>query len=844
MKLNKSIFLLSFFLLVSLIFPGCNDFLDFTFRKTVDPDIGSITVSGIKKEIVIRRDELGIPVVEAKNFHDLVFATGYVMASDRLAQMTAFSLLGQGRLSEMVGKIALDIDVYVRMLGVANAAQEEFANLDDEVKEALLSFSAGVNSYINSHKNRLPLDFKLSGYFPEPWEPIDSLYISHVFNLGLSFNLHEEICFLNIAKTISPLKAAWLVPVYPDEPLSFDKARVLSKIDLSGLGKTTERLAELHQQFSHVMMPLGTAASNNWGIARKNTLKNASIIANDTHLPLEQPSLWMMIHLKAPELDAAGIAIAGVPGIVAGYNGHIAWGETMVMGDNQDVFLERLKEIKGKTHYLYKGDWHPVEERLETFSIKGEKDQERTIYSTIHGPLINSALKNKPKHLTLPPEIESPYGLALQSVVSHPGQSFNGMHRLMRAKNMKSAKKAIRDVRSMALNFIYSDKNRIAWQVSGRYPVRKSGRGHLPSPGWTGEYDWTGFVNIKKHPYVINPKSGYLYSANHRTVSPRKKPLLSSSWYSPERSERIKEMLKNSGKHTWKDSVKMHNDRYDPFVLKMQKTLFAPPLLMDINTAINSWDDEVKIARAKEAIDSLNSFDGKMMPDSKDAAIYGIFREIFIYNTFFDELGPVDTSAWQNFITMIQAIYPADQDHLLGRENSPFWDDLTTTAIENKAEVLAESFSETIYRAIELFGRHRSNWQWGDLLNYKWKTQTTQMKDFLPTMQKGAVSILGQYTDRGPYAAGGNYNTLNVAGFYKGQNFNVWLVPAMRMIVDFGLEEPMFLVNSSGQSGNPVSSHYDDGIPVWLNGETRSMPFKDENIKKQYDRLFVMKPKI
>ncbi len=751
----KLLFKIMVLAVLGLILSGCSDFMDFTLRKTVDPDIGSISITGIDEEVIIRRDALGIPVIEAKNFQDLAFATGYVMASDRLAQMISFALLGQGRLSEMAGETALDMDVFVRTLGVADAAKHEYANLNPDIQKSLQAFSAGVNAYIRTHEDRLPLDFKLTGYLPEPWEPVNSLYIVNVYNLGLSFNLTEEINFLNIAKQIGPVKTAWLVPIYPDEPLSFEKAGILETIDWDSLDDAASLLASVHDKFSRIMIPLGTPASNNWGIAPAMTLRQKSIIANDTHLPLEQPSLWMLLHMKSPGFDAGRISIAGAPGIVAGFNGHIAWGETMVMGDNQDIFIEKLKKIDGRVHYLYQGSWYPVTERTETFKVKGGDDVVRTVSSTRHGPLLNTALKNELKNVALPAKIEMGYCLALQSVATCPGQLFDGMFQLMRATDMDTAHQALLLIRGMALNFIYGDADRIAWQVTGRYPLRKSGRGHLPSPGWTGEFDWAGYVDPDDHPYAMDPAQGYLLTANHRTMTPDQDLTLSSSWYSPERAERIEEMIRDSKKHTWEDSAAMHRDRVDPFFEKFKHAVFQPDFLAEVRQIIDSWKNSHKIARAREALAILSAFDGNMLPGSQGAAVYSIFRHEFIHNVFKDELGGENSDAWKNFISIIQAIYPTDQDHLTGRADSPFWDNVETGKMETKAEIIAETMADAILTAGGLMGRHRDRWFWDRLLTYSWQTQTSRMKEFLPAFDRFAVGLLAGYTDRGPYPAGG-----------------------------------------------------------------------------------------
>jgi len=766
---------LIFVIAISLLISGCSSIFDFSLRNTVDPDEGAIKLSGLHHDVIVRRDKLGIPVVFAENFQDLAFATGYVMASNRLAQMVSFSLLGQGRLAEMAGTLALDMDIYVRTLGVPDAARQIYAHLSSEIKDGLVAFSDGVNAYLMKHQDQLPLDFILTGYTPEPWKPEDSIYISTVFNMGLSFNVSEEIAFLNIAKALGPKKAAWLVPIYPDEPLSFEKADVLSEIDFGKLSKITDRLVIMHEKFTDVAMPLGIAASNNWGVSPKNTLQGASIIANDTHLPLEHPSLWMLIHMKCPDYDVAGIAIAGVPGVVAGYNGHIAWGETMVMGDNQDVFIEKIKEINGSLYYLYKDEWLLLQKRKETFKVKGRDNEVRNIFFTHHGPLLNSALTSEPIHLALPPKVKMGYGLALQSVIPEVDGSFEAMFNLTRAKDMASANQSIRNVRSMALNFIYGDKDHIAWQVTGRYPNRKSGRGHLPSPGWTGVFEWDGYAEVDEHPYEFEPESGFLATANNRTILPGQGLILSSSWYAPERTERIRGVLMQDAKHTWKESLNLQNDRADLFVNKLKQVLFDSSLWSEIKREIDSWQDENKIARANEAISILNSFDGHMAPRSTGAAVFGIFRHIFIQHVFYDELGPEDSPAWKSFMSVIQAIYSADQDHILGRRNSPFWDNINTQKTETKADIIADVLADTIVYAEDYFGEDRQKWEWGRLLTYTWKTQATQMRPFMAWWERLGVDIIGGYTDRGPFPAGGSYNTTNVGGFYKGKDFNVWL---------------------------------------------------------------------
>ena len=827
-------------LMLVLLMPGCG-LLNRSMQKTVDPDAGSIRLEGLTSDVAVRRDKLGIPVVEAKNLHDLAFGTGYVMASDRLAQMVSYSLLGQGRLSEMVGPIGLDIDIYMRTLSLPQAAQIQYAALPPEDVRMLSAFSDGVNAYMDTHSDRLPLDFKLTGYVPEKWKPIDSFYIFSVLNLGLSFNIREEVAFLNLARVLGPMKAAWLFPVYPDEPLPFDKAEVMAGFNLSRLTPSLEMAAAIDEKLTRLFSPLGIAASNNWGISPQKTAGKATIIGNDTHLPLEMPPIWMLLQLRMPGYQAAGIAMPGLPGIVAGYNGHIAWGMTMVMGDSQDIFLEQIKDIDGRPHYLYQGKWLPAKQRREVFNIKGESPQVRTLIATRHGVLLNTALAARPTNIALPEKIDSPYGLAIKTTYLQQNDTVEGMYKLNFAKTMADARAAIRMVRFMDLNFIYGDKKHTAWQVSGTYPIRKKGRGHLPSPGWTGDYDWVGYLPVDEYPYVMDPPSGYLCTANNRTIPAGDKRILGSSWYSPERVERIRQLLEKTDAHTFQDSVAMQNDRLDLLLPKFKTVLFDSPLAPKIRRAIAAWPDSRKRTNADMALTQLASFNGDMQAESSGAAVWGIFQNVFIHDLFGDELGPVDSAAWRNFMVLNSGIYGADEDHLLGRENSPFWDNIHTKARETKADILAQSLADTIAYAKKHLGRNPAKWEWGKLHTYEWRTATTQMQPYLPFFKRFGAWLISFYTDRGPYPAGGDFNTINVAGYHKGQDFNVWLIPAMRLVVDFSRSEPVFLVNSGGQSGNPASVHYDDGIAIWLAGGNRQMSFEAADIATQYKNIFLLK---
>ena len=849
--MNKKHVLLSAAILTSsLMLAGCSTLFHWVAQKNLDEPVGEIYLDGPSADIIIRRDDYGIPFVEASNLSDLTFGVGYASAEDRLAQMVSMSLLAQGRLAEMAGPVALDMDIYMRTLGIPQLIEERFEQLSPELREYLEGYAAGVNAYIATHQKRLPLEMKLTGYTPEPWHAKNTIGLFAILNLGVGFNLHEELTFLMLAEKLGTEKAAYLAPIYPDEPIDFDEAQKLADVPLAlaELQPVMEQFAAVSQRFKH-LTGQGLAASNNWAVHPNNTKAGASLVANDTHLLLSQPSTWMLMGVKSPEYSGVGIGLPGIPALVAGYNGHIAWGETMVMADSQDVFLEQLRVNEaGVTEYLYQEQWYPVSERQEVFKIQGEKDLSVTIQSTRHGPLLNRALSVPSKHGIIPNQIQSNYGLALSTTAQFPDNTVDAFFQLGQAKSLAEAEQRMNAIRFIHLNMVVADKDNILWQVTGNYPNRKQGTGHFPSPGWSGEYDWQGYVGGADLPRLFNPEQGFVSTANDRTVEPGFRPVLTSSWYYPERGERAKHMLQAHKQHDANSMIAMQADRYDGLVPKVQQLWQRTEWQTMITQAIAKLP-EAQRGLAEKAYQTLLQFDGHMAEDSSSAAVWGAFEHLLTRAIFLDELGPEEEPLWALFTDMNMRAYSGYQDHLLGRTTpeggwAPFWDNIHTAQTETPGDIIAQALSEVWPYLANQLGKDETQWQWGQLANYHWQSDSTHLLKHLSGVQKFAVQRLAKYTDRGPFPAGGNRNTLNVAGFDLGSNYNVWNIPAMRMVTDFSLEEPLHLVIAGGQSANPASPHYDDGIELWLSRTNRVLAFNHAaNIEQQYHQVKVIKPK-
>ncbi len=809
-------------------------FVDYRLARSVDPVQGEVKLAGLGQPASIRRDRLGIPLIEARSMEDLALAVGYAMASDRLWQMTVMKMAARGRMAEILGQEALATDVLMRTVGIERFAERSYRELSPEEKRYLGRFADGVNAYLESHAH-LPFELELLRYRPEPWQPVDCLCVYGLLNYTLSANLPEELSFLLFAQKLGTKRAAYLFPSHPDEPLPFVEAAKLDGVELGGGGGdpraallATERLRGLIGTFG--------PASNNWAFSGSRTRSGKSIVANDTHLYLTFPSAWMIMHLKAPGYEAAGVMLPGVPVITLGFNGRLAWGATMVTADSQDVFVEKLQRRGDRVCFRYREQCRPLQERQERFSVRGGSEVVKTVRSTAHGPLLEQALggfEAMPRVPAIPLRPTGQHGLALRWSMADGERGLRGFLAMGRARDMEQARQALALIDSIYLNILYGDAQSIGWQVTGRIPLRKRGTGHLPSPGWDGAYDWQGYLPFAQKPHVIDPADGFLATANNRTTDASSAHYLSHSWVGPERIERIRQLAEGKRELTVDEVRRMFADTFSLMALGTQRLLFESGLAAEVERIIESWKEGAKARRVRSALRFLHPerFDCDMDAGAAGAALMGAFHHAFTRRVFLDELGPDDGVEWQAFTAMVMDSYAAPEDHLLVREQSPFFDDVTTAEKEGKAEMVALALADAWELCRRRLGSDPREWKWGRLHAYRWTHPFTEM----------FPRLLG-FLSRGPEPAGGDLHTVNVAGYHWGRDFDALFVPAMRMVVDFGLPEPAFLITHGGQSGNPASAHYDDMIEPWIAVRNHPLPFRPENLSKQYDRELRLRP--
>ncbi|WDR36638.1 penicillin acylase family protein [Pseudomonas serboccidentalis] len=774
-------------------------------QDTLPPTSGVQPLKGLAQNVSVRRNAMGMPLIESNSFHDALFTLGYVHASDRINQMVTLRLLAQGRLAEMSGASMLDADRYMRAVNLKKSADELYKASSPRLKRFFEVYARGVNAYLFRYADKLPGDLASSGYKPQYWKPEDSALMFALLNFSQSANLPEEISSLVLAQTVTTDKLAWLTPSAPDENLPLAEADKLQGLKLNGQIPGLSELSNARQQLAAVNL-LGTSTSNNWAIAPQRSRSGKSILASDSHGPLAAPSLWTFVQIRAPKYQAAGVTVAGLPMVLGGFNGKVAWSATSVLGDNQDLFLEKIRRQGSSLTYEVNGKWQPLGVRNETYFVKGQRPIREAVYETRHGALLNSAQAAAQGN---------GFGLALQTPSFTDDKSLDAFFDLTRAQNVERASDASREIRAIALNMVFADASNIGWQVTGRFPNRREGEGLLPSPGWEGRYDWDGYADPMLHPYDQDPTQGWLGTANQRVIPHGYGMQLSNSWAAPERGERLAE-LAGSGKQDGRSVIAMQYDQTTTFAAKLKKMFEAPGMKQPLKQAIDALP-EADRSKAREAFTRLMAFDGKLSATSADAAIYELFLQESMKQIFLDELGPESSPAWKAFIANGDLSYAAQADHLLGREDSPFWDDIRTPQKEDKAVILARSLAAAISAGDSQLGGDHKAWQWGRLHSYTWKNANGQ-------------------TVHGPLTAGGDHTTLNTAAFAWGQDFNTTRAPSMRFIVDFSQTEPLMGQNGTGQSGNPASPNYLNGIDAWLKGQYIGLPMQPQNFDRVYGK--------
>lgn len=774
-------------------------------RRALPQTSGTLQVAGLAAPVQIVRDRDGVPHIRAQNEADALFGLGYAHAQDRLWQMEFQRRVGNGRLSELFGEGTLETDKFLRTLGVARAARSALENLAPDARASLEAYAAGVNSFIDSHAGRLPLEFSILGVTPEPWRPEDSLVWAKMMAWDLGGNWSGELMRVKFEAALGPEAAAELMPVYtPDGPLILpdggDSLALAAPTAAPAAsptpaakalpGATLDGLLSIGRFMEHELGIGGKLiGSNNWVVAGSRTASGMPLLADDPHLGARIPSIWYLAHISGGSIDAVGATLPGLPGVVIGHNGRIAWGVTNTGPDVQDLFIER---VNARNEVEYRGQWEPLTIIPETILVKGaDEPVELFVRVSRHGPLISDVTEGTGQPLAFRWTALDPVDGTLEA--------FLGINR---ARNWEEFTEALRGYHAPMQNFVYADvEGNIGYYAPGALPIRPQSDGTQPVEGWSGANDWAGYVPFDQLPHDFNPERGYVVTANNR-VAPDSYPyLISTDWAPPYRAARITELIEAGQDFTVDDMAAIQAD-----VVSLQARQVLPYL-----TALTPTGD---LERA--AVDLLKNWDGTMAGDSAAAAVYAAAYHALPEQLFADELRDLyeeeylGESGWHSMLIA---------DILAGRSSVPWCDNVNTAAAESCADTLAQALSAGLETMAEAQGT-------SDLRQWRWDRVHLAV---FPHDPFDNVDVLRPLFSRSIPNGGDNF-TVNVGPIRRSDLYKQYNVPSYRQIIDLSALENSRFMHTTGQSGQLLSSGYADLIEHWQRVEYMPMRYGREAV--------------
>ena len=745
---------------------------------------GTVALPGLDAEVEVVRDANAVPHIFAASMRDAYRALGYVHAQDRLLQMEFNRRLGAGRLAEMTGEIALPADRLMRTLGLYRLAAAQYATLDDPTREAVDAYVAGVNAYLTSDERRLPPELRLLVGEPEPWRPADSLVWGKLMALQLSDNWRTEMLRLRLARTLS---ADQLADLWPDIP----NGHAATLPDLAGLidADVIDRLVAILDD----VLPVASA-SNEWVVSGAGTTSGAPLLANDPHLGFGAPGLWYLARIVTPERTLVGATVAGVPFHILGHNGAIAWGFTSTHSDTQDVFMERL-DADAPGRYVTPQGAAEFGVRQETIRVRfRDTDETLTVRTTRHGPVVSdldpgSADLSEGHVLTL----AFP---ALQA----DDRTANALYGLNHAEDWQTFLAAMEDFHAPQQNVVYADRaGTIGFVAPGRVPVRARGDGAQPVPGWTGEFDWTGYVPFVELPQARDPQRGRIVNANNKLVDGDYPHRLAGDWPPPFRADRINQLLDAQNPHTVDAATEVQLDVYSPAA-----AMILPRLLDAIADTAGGRDRRV--------VTMLCDWDYRMERGRVPPLIYMAWMRALERRILADELGD-QFGAYASLRPLVLA-------RILD-ERRLWCDDTATAQRESCADQIAAAFADALDTLSFRLGDRIDDWRWGDLHRAQFRHIVFGR---LPVL--GTLYNIVQTTDGGPH-------TLNrgVASLRGGPGlFEHIHGPGYRAVYDLSDLDNSRLIIATGQSDRPFSRFYDDMTPLWASGSYLSLGGSRESV--------------
>jgi penicillin amidase len=761
------------------------------------PTSGTLAVPGLAATVRVVRDRWGIPHIYASTQEDLFLAQGFVQAQDRLFQIDLWRRSTQGRLAEILGPDFIARDRMTRLLAYRGDMEVEWASYAPDARGIAEQFVRGVNAWVDIARRDPPEEFRVAGYLPERWEPADLLSRAEAF--VMSQNALAEVFNARMITAVGADEARRLLR--PDPPVAL---RAPNGVDLAIIN---DQLAEGLRRIASPPVfgppapgvragkgfagPAAEIGSNNWVVSGARSATRRPLLANDPHRALDHPSLRYLVHLKAPGWNVIGAVVPWFPGVAIGHNERIAWGLTIFANDVQDLFVERMNPANPR-QYEWQGRWLDVEVRTDSILVKGRAAPVAVehVY-TRHGPIVGV---DRERHVSV----------ALRWTGAEPGTAgYLGALSLDRAATWPEFRRALERWKMPGENFVYADVDgNIGYQAAAMAPIRRNGTGLLPSPGWTGEYEWSGWYSLDDLPHEANPASGYLATANNNMLPPGFRPRVGHRWSDPARINRVRAALGVPGSFSVERFQALQHDA------RSWKADQLVPLLEPLTL-------DGPRGRARRLLLDWNR---TIVRGSPAAALYVIWERQLAHHLVGDRL---DRHLKPEFLARESAfIVPA-----LVRPSREWFGDGAPARARDR--LLAAALGAAIADAESALGTDWTSWDWGRL-------HTATFRHALAT-----TDSLASRFNVGPIVRDGYATTVLATG---GAQFTQTSGASFREILDVADWDRSVATSAAGQSGQPGSPHFDDLARLWGRGEYFPLSFTDEAVARHGEAILTLTP--
>ncbi len=759
------------------------------------PDYNRTRVlAGPEQEIEIVRDRYAIPHILAKTDADAFFGLGLVHAQDRLWQMTLLRRTAQGRLSELFGAETLEIDTLMRALDLYGLSSRAVPAQTDATLAALDAYADGVNAWLGVVQGealgRGAPEFFLFSPDIAPWSPADSIAVQKLFALQLTDKAAMETLRARLSLVLPPERLRDILPESPNAP-------VMGLPQFSELFPGVPAAAPVKAAQALDPVPrvgLG-GASNAFAAMGRRTAGGAPLLATDPHLALTAPSIWMLARMDLAEGPVMGGTIPGLPSVIIGRNADLGWGLTSSDLDDQDVYIEKLNPDDPE-EYLTPEGWRRFETREVVIGVRGADPVQVTLRRTRHGPVIpgdgfGAAAVTPPGHVAV----------LAWTALTPDDRSVGAALELMRAHSIEAARQAARSFVAPALNVTMADRESIALQMAGAAPRRQPGhtsQGRIPAPGWLAVNDWQGMRDFEENPWVKDPPSGIVVNTNNKLTDAAFPDNLSFDWGDSYRILRAGKLLGDRSYHTLDSFVEIQTD-----AVSEAARLLLPLIARDLWYSGEPAAADTVERRRQVALERLANWNGEMSEHMPEPMIYAAWVRALQRRLAQDELGPLVALVPRADPVFIERVY-RDID------GAAAWCDIRqSSAVESCTDMARLALDDALIELEEAYGPRLESWRWGDAHQALHLHQTLGRTPVLKYLVNIRQSTSGGDDTllRGETAASGPEPYLNVHA------------AGLRAVYDFSDPDSSVFILATGESGHPLSRHYDDLAALWRRAE-------------------------